>query len=482
MDGREIPGFYFDPEKQKYFQIQKNHQLPHAKYSEENIKKRRKKLTIEREGVARTNKLQKERVIRQLDRNALFHASFDREMGSRLTRRLWPGACASGLPSIPETMFEWTLGSPNRKTKLFDCDVATTTIYAVHGDNIIQRRRSSNSSSKRVHRDTDIDYWREPVSEPWDEFARLTSSISSLVYLPHSSALAATTEGSDRPPVVYLSDPDRDGPYVNQQFTPKGTSSIWCSAARPQDSSSACSAPSSCVAAADIESLAVGTSNSLLMFNRSQSGSWDSTTACKLESDVLSIDWLSSRLVALGCRNGEILLYDTRSKGSSHILQHPNPVQSLKRTNHDTRIVCASLYDAIQLYDIRHSRPSSIANRGYSNRRRPGKRRKGTSSVPDYCSQPVVEYQDSKTDDFNRAVDVHPELGLVATLQESPLRSGSIKMFNMWTGNMVKEIKSNPLDKILPKRHSSCLKFVYEGDGGVSLWASWDGEIIRSKW
>lgn len=40
--------------------------------------------------------------------------------------------------------------------------------------------------------------------EPWDMLARLTSSISSLIYLPTSGALAATTLGSDRSPVVYL--------------------------------------------------------------------------------------------------------------------------------------------------------------------------------------------------------------------------------------------------------------------------------------
>lgn len=38
MNGRDIPGFYYDPEKQKYFKIQSSHLVPSgAKYSRSNV-------------------------------------------------------------------------------------------------------------------------------------------------------------------------------------------------------------------------------------------------------------------------------------------------------------------------------------------------------------------------------------------------------------------------------------------------------------
>lgn len=47
---------------------------------------------------------------------------------------------------------------------------------------------------------------------PWDEVTRTTSTVSSLTYMPTTGALAVTSYGSDRPPELWLSDPERDQP------------------------------------------------------------------------------------------------------------------------------------------------------------------------------------------------------------------------------------------------------------------------------
>jgi hypothetical protein len=42
----EIPGFYYDPEKKKYFKIQANHAAPpNAQYSQQAVKRKRSELT-----------------------------------------------------------------------------------------------------------------------------------------------------------------------------------------------------------------------------------------------------------------------------------------------------------------------------------------------------------------------------------------------------------------------------------------------------
>lgn len=89
-------------------------------------------------------------------------------------------------------------GSP--VVRFFDRDPHTKTIYAVHGDNAIRRRR--RHSPDGVPSTTEA--LNEYSFEFWDTLAHLTSSISSLVYLPASGTLAATTLGYDRPPMVYL--------------------------------------------------------------------------------------------------------------------------------------------------------------------------------------------------------------------------------------------------------------------------------------
>ena len=53
---------------------------------------------------------------------------------------------------------------------------------------------------------------------PWDEVTRTTSDVTSLNYMPATGALAVTSQGSDRPPEIFLTDPGRDEPVG---FIPK---------------------------------------------------------------------------------------------------------------------------------------------------------------------------------------------------------------------------------------------------------------------
>jgi hypothetical protein len=506
MNGQAIPGFYWDAEKKKYFKIQSAAAArdQNLKYSAENIRKKARNERVQDAAKAKTTRARKERVTRQ--HGSLMQSCHDREIGFRrrsfYMQSLWPDACAYGMSGVPKKVVDRPSGPLIR---LFDRDPVTKTLYVVHGDNSIKRRRINKTDGPPLpDTDPEDDYFGSiplnPYSfEPWDELQRTTSTVSSLTYLPSTGALAATTYGSDRPPVVYLSDPDRDGPYVGQQFTPKGCSAIWAAAARPNSFMLPPNATNS-VAAAHAELLAVAASSSVLLFSRSPTGTWDSTTPMKsLAADVLTLDWISHSTVALGSRDGSIRLYDTRSGGSSHILTHPHPVSNIKRADDPTRIVVSGLHDSLHLYDIRSPRLSrgshtnfSYADHHYKEEyfqsqyrgsRNHKKRRKMDQVSFKNWSQPVLTFSYSNVDDLELDIDVHRRLGLVAAAQDSE-SNAAIRVCNMWTGRTVKELtRQKPRGGTDMTPRIRCLKFIDDDeDGDPSLWANWEGSIARFAW
>ncbi|KAH8723559.1 hypothetical protein GQ44DRAFT_309964 [Phaeosphaeriaceae sp. PMI808] len=463
MNGQAIPGFYWDPEKKKYFKIQSataSRDL-NLKYSAQNIRKAEREERVQSTVTARTNKTRKERVTRQ-HANNLTHSCLEREIGfkrrSVYVQASWPEACIHGVSASPKKFVQRPSGAPIR---CFEHDPVSKTIYVVQGDNSIKRRRIRTTkaptlSGQHSQADQNFDYLsnNESSFEPWDELQRTTSTISSMSYLPATGALATTTYGSDRPPVVYLSDPEIDGPYVGQQFTPKGCTSIWSAAARPMSFEH--SPATNSVPASNAEHLAVAASSSLLLFTRSQTGAWDMNQPLpSLETDILALTWLSPTTLALGCRNGKIRLFDTRSAGSSHIFTHPHPISRLKRADDQTRVLASGLQDTLFLYDIRaprisHASRSSFnyANHHYNDDyfsaayphgRNAKKRRKLSHTAFKHWSQPVIAFPHANIDDLELDLDVHARLGLVAAAQSE--ESGTaIRVCSLWTGQIVKEV------------------------------------------
>ncbi|KAF2818524.1 hypothetical protein CC86DRAFT_364147 [Ophiobolus disseminans] len=503
MNGQQIPGFYYDPEKKKYFKIQSataSRDLS-LKYSAQNMRKQEREERIQGVANAHVQRSRKERIVRH-HASTLTLICQERELGlkrrSYYTQGAWPNACMSVVSPKPKNVIDKPQGAPAR---LFDRDPVSKTMYIVHGENSIKRRRvhagdgpplPSHELNSGGHLD-DVAL-NEYSFEPWDELQRTTSTISSLTYLPATGALAATTYGSDRAPVVYLSDPERDGPYVGQQFTPKGCAAIWGAAARPTNFEHSPGLTNS-VAASYVEHLAVAASSSMLLFTRSQDGTWNSTTpVSSLESDVLALDWISYTTIALGCRDGKIRLYDTRSGGSSHILTHPHPISKIKRADDQTRLIVSGLHDTLHLYDIRapqmtHNSNSAFDSRDhhydksyfehlYPGHRNTKKRRKMNHIAFKNWSQPVLTFPHANVDDLELDIDVHARLGLVAATQESDSQT-SIRVSNIWTGRTVKEFAIKGA-----KERVRCVKFVQDEErgAGVEIWTTREGGIERYIW
>ncbi len=513
MNGQPIPGFYYDTEKKKYFRIQNPGaaQGLNVKYTTENIRKEQRNERLQQNAVTRLNQSRKGRVVKRYAGH-LIQNLIEKEIGFRrrsfYVQNAWPDACVAGIGDRPQEIFGSEKGASIR---YFDQDPTSKTIYAVHGENRIKRRRRrSKHDPLYLQLDPEHNQIFEPSYinsknwEPWDELTRTTSTVSSLNYLPASGALAVTTYGSDRPPVVYLSDPDRDGPYVGQLFTPKGCNGIWGAAARPLSFMPSQGLTNS-IAAASSENLAVGASNSLLLFTRSSTGSWDSTTAMpSLDSDILSLDWISYTTIALGCRDGKIHLYDTRSGGSSRILRHPYPISKIRRADDETRLICSGIQDSLCLYDIRSPRSSRIppnqdarfsgnfqhngrhSNTASSSNRSSKKRRKLNQSAWNKSSQPVLSFLHHNQDDLELDIDIHPRFGLLAAAQE-PATGTAIRISNIWTGKTVKEIKYSKGETSKGQeasRKSRCVKFMDcdEPGGDLTLWTCWNGGIAEFAW
>lgn len=268
---------------------------------------------------------------------------------------------------------------------------------------------------------------------------------------------------------------------MGQKFTPRDCTAIWAASARPTSFTTPPNITPT-IAASQTEHLAVAASSSLLLFTRSQFGSWDSTLALKpLSSDILALDWLSYTTLALGSRDGSIRLYDTRSGGSSHILSHPYPISKLKRADDASRLVCSGLEDSLCLYDLRSPRqlPKS-SNYHYQNF---PKRRKYTHGNRKAVSTPLLNFEHANREELDLDIAVYPRLGLLAAAQD--LATGTaIRVSNLYTGKMVREIKWEAKGKGGWESIRS-LKFV-EGEGeeggGVKLWSCWNGGIGEFSW
>ncbi|CBX93590.1 hypothetical protein IAQ61_008332 [Plenodomus lingam] len=514
MNGQAIPGFYYDTEKKKYFKIQgaaASRDLD-LKYSAENIRKRQRVEHIEKLAAVRINKNRKERVVLRNASN-LVQTCMQRESGRNrptlYTQCLHPTAYMSGVKSIPDRV----LDRHGSAIGLFARDASTKAIISVHGDNRIMY----NDFEPQITRASPVshveDEWRQPPSGYSHDLAietevlRTPSAVSSITHLPTTGQVVVTTYGGPGPAVLLISDPGPDQQFADLQFTPRDCTTIWGVAARP--TSNTWESPHSItnsIAAADIEHLAVAASNYLLMFSRDKSSAWHSESPLKgLSSPILSLDWISHSTVAMGCRDGKVLLHDIRSRGSSHILTHPQPVTKIKRADDPTRLICSGLQNSLYLYDIRSARPRSSHDKAhthnpdshynktyFSTLDASGPARSKKKQKLDYnnaanWSQPLLTFQHYNLDDAHLDIAVNVPLGLVAAAQDAQT-DVAIRVSNIYTGKVLREFKrSIDRGKYGVKKGGSSsiqtLMFVDDGDGGgCELWSNWEGGIARFRW
>lgn len=110
---RVLPGFYWDPEKGKYFKLEKN-AIPgtaQAKYTQSNVSQVQKRTFDELREKRKSERLERETVVRPHTRRGWGTelAILSRESGARQNsyymRGVWPDACVSGMGKMKKVCY-----------------------------------------------------------------------------------------------------------------------------------------------------------------------------------------------------------------------------------------------------------------------------------------------------------------------------------------------------------------------------------------
>ncbi|KAL4884383.1 hypothetical protein BJY04DRAFT_182363 [Aspergillus karnatakaensis] len=420
---REIPGFYYDPEKKKYFKIQANHKAaPEAQYSQDAVKRKR---------VDEEKRQRNARLVRRCEKETIKRAPSLRHPLLKAQREV-------GVLPAPRSVEHEQLGlayaSQFRRNQLhqFEPWPDQYTIKQIvrnprSGILIASGHRGGESSVSVCFPDCDQEKWtynrtmeRLLFKEPY----RLSS-----LALSHTGYLLATMDsgpnGDSFLAPRMLPDPDEGGdyrwpPFFSHPIRIHTTSSLWCSAPSPTG---------------DVPRFAVGTSDGLYTLeglgsywslskkpfpndNIKPTGKTKRRQTDSSHSLITAVEWLSPDVIAAGLKDSTIFLHDTRSGGSAARLQHPHAVSKIKKLD-PYRIVVAGI-NSLQMYDIRYP-PNNL-------QRNPNPNAKHHTSTVPYLS--FSDPSPSIIPDF----DVSPELGLLASASST---EQTIQLFSLRTGEQI---------------------------------------------
>ncbi|KAL3439016.1 hypothetical protein BDV09DRAFT_157928 [Aspergillus tetrazonus] len=422
---REIPGFYYDPEKKKYFAIQANHKsAPGSQYSQDVVKRKRADEEKRQRKARLVQRYEKETIKRATClQHPLIQAQ--REVGalpvSRLVEQEQRGlAYASQFQRKQLHQFEpW----PDQYT------IKHVVRNSRSGILIASGHRGGESSVSVCFPDCDQETWtynRTMERLLFKEQYRLSS-----LSLSHTGYLLATMDsgpnGDSFLAPRMLPDPDEGGdyrwpPFFSHPIRIHTTSSLWCSAPSPTG---------------DIPRFAVGTSDGLYTLegfgsywtlskkpfpNDKSSGNPKKRRTDSSHALITAVEWLSSDVIAAGLKDSSIFLHDVRSGGSATRLQHPHAVTKIRKLD-PYRIVVAGI-NSLQMYDIRYP-PNNL-------QRNPNPNKSHHTSTRPYLTFSTNYPEVNITPNF----DISPELGLLASASPTD-RDRTVQLYSLRTGEQV---------------------------------------------
>ncbi|KAF2810875.1 uncharacterized protein BDZ99DRAFT_462176 [Mytilinidion resinicola] len=492
MDGQEIPGFYWDPDKKKYFAILATHKgpRPESQYSKDNIENVTKKSKIQIRREDWEKRMKTERVERSKTHQSPLNAvCLKRELGLQrpLVRHKDPEADAfvGGLEAT-------VLGLPSHSTSrilFFDVDPITKTVYTAKADRTIEcfglkSESAPNTNHPRfaqtakLPHGTDLGTWiladferlvhsstqntteLPDVEHPYRRYHKghrlhcLTSEVSSMSICHHARTLVTTSMGSDRNACIHLSSLDH-AVGISETFTPRESRTIWTAAPSPSSSDN------------HPPIVAVAESNAVRILTLSPAGGWQSSLGFETSTDARALAWLSPTTLAVGLRDGTVHLYDPRSGRTGLCLNHPRSIQNLRRADDPTRIVVSG--GQLLLYDLR----MTMGRADIRTRRKRKRQNRGlyTVRVP---SVPVLKFDHSFPPTDRQALDVHSELGLVAAGRDD----ASICLYSLKTGDLIKSFTPARTDF----HHDSFLRFMDDERGVPKIMSTRGQDIVELAW
>ncbi|TKX27412.1 hypothetical protein C1H76_0249 [Elsinoe australis] len=358
MEGRPLPGFYWDKEKKKYFRIQPNHRAPAgAKHSVENVRKEEQATKKRKREHQRQAKVARETVKRApILTFYQSRVSLGRELGLQAPR----------LAEVAKSKAFASQIRPEDSLCLHACaDCGSSQIvydYApVHsGRAIVTGVGDENSAGVSINLG---------VHENRDNVRRILGGIRSQltsVNVTNTGLIlaSATSCRSDNIFITKLPDNDRyeldDGPYL-QMRVGKPHYEIRETSVRP----------------------GLGSERAILIRNTENfRGAADvldinegrAISSVKSAREMRTVDWLNENTGAIGTMQGQVVLMDMRSRDLTVRFQNTNGILSVRGQGDGNGLWVADK-DRISLFDVRMPVSKTRANLNYISNTRTSRRR-----------------------------------------------------------------------------------------------------------
>ncbi|KAJ5721856.1 uncharacterized protein N7483_009790 [Penicillium malachiteum] len=349
MSPPNLPGFYWDPEKKKYFKIEANHAASSSSsYSTDRVKRKR-----DDEEKAVERKIFDQRVANErIRRSSLVSHPFttaQRELGiQQPNQTVTQGQiCQTYLHGL-EKKHLYTFDRPWKK----EYHVGQIVRIPETGTLITAGNRGMDCTMSFVNptsfENNQLEYNRARANVHFTRRSRVTS-----LSLSHTGFMLLTMDcGSHGESTLKPFTPPHSASIANppehfyDQDIPCGTDML-CSAACPEGS---------------VPIFALGTSKGLCVMRGDESG-WSFTWPHKpprhlrqssyanMHTTVPSVDWLSGSVVLGGRQDSAVLVYDTRARDTVTRFQHPEPVTKVRKVDANRVVVMGQR--AMNMYDMR---------------------------------------------------------------------------------------------------------------------------------
>ncbi|PGH06007.1 hypothetical protein GX51_02598 [Blastomyces parvus] len=409
---REIPGYYYDAEKKKYFKVQANHAAPSgSRYTSDDIKKR-KETSLKRKRIEEYSQRLSTETIK---RSSLLHCP----LGGKLLQR----ECGT-LPSSRSFVSEHRaavcarLLSRNRLVDVTSYDAIFPVSKFVRdpwSGNLLVAINTASTYNL-------LSYLPKKQSRPWQYRLHQRECNRAMVGYDWVTSLSIGPTGwllvsssSPNGESVHVSTSRLTNPLDGRSASQYGIdaattfcypgSMVWCSAPCPSATESI---------------FVVGRSSDLLLLTGIDSHWNTQIVGMSNTADIMAVEWLTPRVVMAGMTNSLVQFYDLRSQDTATRLQHPHGVYKIRKVD-EWRIVVAGAKKNLHMYDLRYGR-SGIASRPQPN--------KSSHS----STEPYLSFHGYENDHIcHDELDISPETGLLAC--SSP--SYKIQLFSLSTGKLI---------------------------------------------
>ncbi|KAK9457157.1 hypothetical protein V1511DRAFT_508600 [Dipodascopsis uninucleata] len=199
----------------------------------------------------------------------------------------------------------------------------------------------------------------------------------------------------------------------------------------------------------DCQKFAIGGSNRIFAYTAGPNERRLSETY-KLQSDVFALESISSHTFLAGLRDGSVRVFDIRVP--AHVGQtlttilHPSAITKMKRLKESYMIV-SGLRDSLALYDLRFAKlyeASMLSANGHYQRYSPNNKKTSVTKK----SRPVLAYSGYSNEYiFDHGFDVSIDDRILAIADQSH----SVKLYSIWDGLQLQVRLTNTVFKTLPR-------------------------------